>query len=106
MAFRAQNDKEITRIGNYCFRAVYMTDDFDTPESVPEALACPEKEKWEDQRTNGFYQQKVLERGTKESVLTDEKKGQMKRKIMKRRTIFRKKRKANKEIFFSKRSMC
>jgi hypothetical protein len=55
--FRDQNVKETTKNEIYCFSAVYMSNDFDTPDSVPETLTGPKKEKWEElitKRNNEF----------------------------------------------------
>jgi hypothetical protein len=61
---------------------VYMANNFDTPESLPEGLAGPEKEKWE-------------ELIAKESMNITSRKcwkvsGQMKRKIMKTKITLKK----------------
>jgi hypothetical protein len=88
---------------NFCFCAVYMANNFDTPETAPpEGLAGPEKDKWEESITK-----EAMNSISRNSCKKVRKKvpQQMKREIMKTKMIFRKKHEANREIH-SKTIMC
>jgi hypothetical protein len=66
---------------------VYMANNFDTPESLPEGLAGPEKEKWEEliaKESMNITSRKCWKMVSKKVS------GQMKRKIMKTKITLKK----------------
>jgi hypothetical protein len=80
-----------------------MADGFDTPESVAEALTGPEIEKWEEESIAKEAVHFISKKGGKK--VPKKAQHQTKPKIMKTKTILKKKHDANKEIGFKMR-MC